>query len=259
VGELPAVLRPLAADPGHSGLCLDFDGTLSPIVADPETAFPLPGVTEVLARLAGRFALVAIISGRPVAFLRQVLGPPTGVRLVGLYGLEQIGPDGARTVDPAAQPWAAVIAEVVPVAQREAPPGVHVEPKGLTVTLHWRHAPEASEWVEAFAARQVAERGLRAHGSRLSVELGPPLDIDKGTVVRSLTPGLRAVAAFGDDVGDLPAFAALGELAAAGVAVARVAVVDAESPPEVATGADLLVEGAPGALALLEQLARVAG
>ena len=43
----------------------------------------------LLARLAAEFALVAVISGRPTAFLRDVLGAPAGVELVGLYGLER--------------------------------------------------------------------------------------------------------------------------------------------------------------------------
>jgi trehalose 6-phosphate phosphatase len=194
-----------------------------------------------------------------VAFLAHALGSPAGVRLVGLYGLEHLGPGGTVWVDPAAAPWQPVIDQVVAEAERRVPPGVHIEPKGLTVTLHWRHAPESSDWVAEFAAGQVAARGLTAHGSRMSIELGPPLAIDKGTVVRTLAAGWRAVAAFGDDVGDLPAFAALGELAADGVAVARVAAVDPESPPEVAAAADLVVPGAPGALALLELLARAVG
>ena len=44
---------------GRTALCLDFDGTLAPIVDDPEAAAPLPGTTELLGRLAGRFAAVA--------------------------------------------------------------------------------------------------------------------------------------------------------------------------------------------------------
>ena len=67
--------------------------------------------------------------------------------------------------------------------------------------------------------------------------------------------GHAAVACFGDDLGDLPAFAALAELAGTGVAVARVAVVDPESPAEVALAADLVVDGPEGALDLLARLA----
>jgi trehalose 6-phosphate phosphatase len=259
VAGLPDVLVPLAQAPDRSALCLDFDGTLSAIVDDPRAAKPLPGVPDLLVRLARRFGLVAVISGRPVSFLRSALGPPAGVRLVGLYGLEQIGADGTRTTAPDAAPWEAVITEVVDLARAEAAPGVYVEPKGLTVTLHWRNAPGEAEWVAEFAARQAEERGLLVHPGRRELELRPPLAVDKGTAVRDLTVGYVAVAAFGDDIGDLPAFAALAELASAGVAVARVAVVDHESPAVVAEQADLTVEGPAGALALLEQLALSAG
>lgn len=250
MGALPEILLPLANDPAHSALCLDFDGTLSAIVDDPVAARPWPGVTALLTRLAARFALVAVISGRPADFLHEVLHSPVGVELIGLYGLGHVGPD--------VRPWEAVVADVVAEARAEAPAGVYVEPKGFTVTLHWRHAPAAGPWAVAFAARQEEARGLRVYRGRLSLELRPPLDVDKGTVVRSLVEGMRAVAVFGDDLGDLPAFAAAGDLAARGVAVARIAVVDAESAAEVAEEADLVVEGPAGAVALLDQLARSA-
>jgi trehalose 6-phosphate phosphatase len=263
VAGLPDLLVPLAQAPERSALCLDFDGTLSAIVDDPRAARPLPGVPDLLARLARRLGLVAVISGRPVSFLQSALqpalGPPAGVRLVGLYGLEQIAPDGRRTTAADAAPWEAVITEVVDRARAEAAPGVYVEPKGLTVTLHWRNAPGEAEWVAGFAARQAEERGLQVHRGRRELELRPPLAVDKGTVVRDLTVGYEAVAAFGDDIGDLPAFAALAELGSAGVAVARVAVVDQESPAVVAEQADLTVDGPAGALALLEQLAGAVG
>jgi trehalose 6-phosphate phosphatase len=96
--------------------------------------------------------------------------------------------------------------------------------------------------------------GLVAREARLSLELAPPLPVDKGTVVRSLGAGFAAVACFGDDLGDLAAFAALDDLGAAGAAVARVAVVDDESPPAVAAAADVVVAGPNGAVALLELL-----
>ena len=109
-----------------------------------------------------------------------------------------------------------MIAAAVDRARAEAPAGVYVEPKGLTVTLHWRNAPETGPWAHAFAAREEAGRGLRVYPGRMSLELRPPLDVDKGTVVRSLAEGMRAVAVFGDDLGDLPAFEAAGRAGGTG-------------------------------------------
>ena len=219
-------------------------------MTDPVGALPLPGAPELLTRLASRFGLVAVVSGRPVDFLEQALESPAGVTLIGLYGLGHVGPD--------ARPWAGAITDAVAEARADAPAGVYVEPKGLTVTLHWRNAPGAGPWASAFATRQEEERGLRVHPGRLSLELRPPVDVDKGTVFRALALGKQAVAVFGDDLGDLPAFAAAAELAAQGVPAVRVAVVDEESAPEVAANADVVVEGPAGALALLEQLAEAA-
>jgi trehalose 6-phosphate phosphatase len=247
VGALPGILLPFTKDPGHSALLLDFDGTLSAIVPDPVGARPWPGVTSLLARLADRFALVAVISGRPADFLHEVLGSPPGVTLIGLYGLGRVGPD--------ARSWEPVIAAAVAQARAEAPDGVYVEPKGLTVTLHWRNAPETGGWAHSFASRQEEERGLWVYPGRMSLELRPPVEVDKGTVVRSLVEGMRAVAVFGDDLGDLPAFDAVAELGGRGLAVVRVAVVDAESDVRVAAQSDLVVEGPAGAVTLLEQLA----
>jgi len=147
----------MAAEPAHGALFLDFDGTLAAIVEDPAGARPLPGVPALLAELAGPFALVAVVSGRPTAFLAEMLGEPAGVTLAGLYGLERAlhGPEHAS--------WVAVIDQVVAEARAEAPEGVYVEPKGLTLTLHWRHAPERRDWVLAFAERQHARHGLAVH------------------------------------------------------------------------------------------------
>jgi trehalose 6-phosphate phosphatase len=139
-------------------------------------------------------------------------------------------------------------------ARSNAPPGVRVEPKGLTVTLHWRGAPDAEAWVRQFCDDERRRVGLVAREARLSLELAPPLSVDKGTVVRSLAAGFSAVACFGDDLGDLAAFDALDDLGAAGIAVARVAVVDAESPAAVADAADVIVDGPEGAVALLRLL-----
>jgi trehalose 6-phosphate phosphatase len=253
VTGLPAPLQTLATDPGHGAVFLDFDGTLAPIVADPAAARPLPGVRPLLARLAQHFDVVAVISGRPVGFLAEHLGTPPGLLLFGLYGLESFDEDGGLATAGEIERWRPAVRGVVERAQAEAPQGVRVEDKGLTFTLHWRADPSLEPWVRRFADEVASAAGLSARAARLSLEFGPPLSVDKGTVVASLAPGHRAAACFGDDLGDLPAFAALRSLESA-MGVTLVAVVDAESAPEVAAAADVVVEGPTGALELLKAL-----
>ena len=124
------------------------------------------------------------------------------------------------------------------------------------MTVHWRNNPVAAPWVADAAAEVASRTGLVAHPGRLSVELRPPVTVDKGTVVEELCDGRAAACFLGDDTGDLPAFAALRRLAATrGLAGVAVAAVSAECPDEVPAAADVVVDGPAGALALLGHLA----
>ena len=245
------------AAPDTAGVFFDFDGTLAPIVESPQEARALPGSRELLVRLAARYGRVAVISGRPVAFLSAQLGGlAPGPELVGLYGLERLaagrqpGPP-----DPELARWQATVSAAAGRADAAAPAGVGVEHKGLAVTLHYRQAPEFAGWAADFAVAEAARSGLEAHPGKMSWELRPPVPTDKGTVVTELAGGLQAVCFVGDDVGDLPAFAALRRLAGSGVATLAVAAAGPETPDEVLGAADMVVDGPPGVVALLETLA----
>jgi trehalose 6-phosphate phosphatase len=247
-----AALAPFLARPGDAGVVLDFDGTLSPIVPDPASARPVEGAVELLAALAARFGLVAVVSGRPTAFLRELLPPE--VVLCGLYGLEVVR-DGHRTDHPDAAAWRPVVEEAARRAAVEGPDRMAVEPKGLSLTLHYRRHPELAAAVAAWAEREAARSGLEARPAKMSVELHPPIAADKGTAVESLAGGLGAVCYVGDDRGDLPAFDALDRLAARGVHVLRVAVASPEAPPELSGRADVSLNGPDAVLDFLRRLA----
>jgi trehalose 6-phosphate phosphatase len=239
---------------------LDFDGTLAPIVEVPDEARPLGGTAPVLNRLARRYRRVAVVSGRPVAFLVEHLGGAAATaELVGLYGLERAAPSSRTVViDPAASRWQATVAEVAAAAEASAPPGLRVERKGLSVTLHYRQAPEHARWAAEFAAEQQSGTGLIPHPGKRSWELRPPVPTDKGTVVTELAAGLQAVCFVGDDTGDLPAFATLARLRSLDVDTLAVAVGGPETPAEVIDAADLVVAGPDGVLELLDALAPAA-
>jgi trehalose 6-phosphate phosphatase len=250
--ELTEALAPFVADPAGSVLLFDFDGTLSPIVDDPAAARPSPGVVDLLGRLAARYRIVGAVSGRSVDFLAAHL--PPALALSGLYGLET-AVDGRGVLRPGVEHWEPVVADAAARAAGATVPGMLVEHKRLSVTLHYRSHPEAGPAVLAAADDLAAATGLEARSAKMSVELHPPVASDKGEVVRELADGARGVLYVGDDVGDLPAFHALADLRTQGLTTVGIAIGTPELPTALRSAADVVVDGPPGAVDVLRALA----
>ena len=251
--DVVAELAELRAELTDAVVATDFDGTLSPIVDDPAAAELLPGAAEVLLRLSDRVGELAVVSGRPVSFLAKQC--PSGLTLVGLYGLEAVR-NGERVDHPTAGVWRETMADVATAAELQGPRGMRVELKGLSITLHYRGRPDLAVAVEEYSIHAARSAGLQRRPARMSVELHPPIDEDKGTVMLRLAEEREGpVVYIGDDVGDLPAFDALDHLAAAGRTVVRVAAQSDEMAPAMRERADVVVDGPSGVLALLRTLA----
>ena len=89
-------LEALAARLSDAAIVLDLDGTIAPIVPDPPAARPLPDLIDPLRILAGRALVVAIVTGRPSAFVRSVLD---------VRGSRSSAPTGSRIVLPSIRRW----------------------------------------------------------------------------------------------------------------------------------------------------------
>ena len=229
-------LAPLRSDPGGAGILLDFDGTLSEIVAHPDLAQPVTGAREAVAALVPRFALVALVSGRPSDEVAARLGVE-GVRAVGGYGLGGPGlPDDVRTA----------VHDAVKGLE-----GVWAEDKGTSIAVHFRAAPERADDVRGALEHAVVGTGTEIISGKMVWEAVPHGAPRKGGAVAELLAGLRAALYAGDDDADLDAFAALDAWDGFGV---RVAVRGPETPQALIDAADLVAEGPEGLVALLRQL-----
>jgi trehalose 6-phosphate phosphatase len=250
----------LAARAQVAAICLDFDGTLAPIVDDPNEARPLPGTAELLGDLAARFAAVALLSGRAADYLAKHAAAPR-VRYLGLYGLQEIR-DGRVWVDSrleAAHPAVLAAHQELCDCAAVRDSGAYLEDKQYAVAIHTRRVADPARWEAAIdeAARQVADRhGLEVLLGKLVWELLPAVRNDKGDAVRRIISESNAssVIVAGDDLGDLPAFAAALELKARGGDVLRVAVSSAESPPALIDQADVILDGPPRLMEFLRRL-----
>lgn len=254
-----ALLTPLLTT-ARLGLVSDFDGTLSPIVPRPEDAQPTAANRAHLRALAEQLALVAVITGRAAAEAYQRL-EIADLLVVGNHGLERWQAGGLAVSADAArfQPQVeAAAAELEPILA----PGMQIENKGLTLSVHYRQAADPEATRAAFSARIQAlagQHGLAFHEGRRVFELRPPLAQDKGSALTGLVAeyNLTGVIFLGDDVTDAAALAAARRLRAENRCYAVGLGVRSEAtPPEVLAQADGLLPGVSGVEDFLAWLRR---
>ena len=229
------------------GLFTDFDGTLTPIVDDPREAKLAANVRDCLEALAEKLAMVTVVSGRRVEFLRDAVGLE-GLTYVGNHGLAIL-----RAGDAMTKSQGEALPGLLDDTEREIAElglsGIFVEDKGSGVAVHYRNAPEPglARPLILSMVRPLAEAlGLRVKEGKMVVELTSSVEVSKGTAVEELAreAGLGGAVVLGDDVTDCDAFDSVHRLKEKeGLAGAAVAVVDGETPPEVMLKADYWLSG----------------
>jgi trehalose 6-phosphate phosphatase len=207
-------------------IATDFDGTLAPLVLDPQRSRPADGAIEALAALAERGAQVAVITGRDAATVVRLgdLDAVPGIVVVGLYGLETWH-DG-RLTTPEPPPEIETLRRELPGAVAVGGPEVWIEEKRLSLVVHFRRAADPAAAAAAVRApvNELGERlGFEVHPGSQVLELRLP-GYDKAGALGRLVDGRPAALYLGDDLGDLPAFAEIRQLRQSGVAAYSVAV-----------------------------------
>ncbi|MEU3950207.1 trehalose-phosphatase [Streptomyces sp. NPDC029526] len=258
-------LDALLARPGEALIGLDFDGTLAPIVPDPDRARAHPDAVPALTALAPKVASVAVITGRPpaVAVRNGGFAGVAGLEhlvVLGHYGAERWDAATDTVTAPEPHPGVAAVRAELPglLEGLDAAQGARVEEKGRAVAVHTRRAvaPQAAFEALREPLTDLATRhGLIVEPGRMVLELRPP-GMDKGVALRehARETGVGCVLYAGDDLGDLPAFAAVDELRSDGVPGLLVCS-GSDEVPELRDRADLVVDGPAGLVDLLTALA----
>lgn len=208
--EVDARLRELARVPVLLVAC-DYDGTLAPIIDNPDEARPLRESVAALRQLAAMpDTHVAVISGRALRDLAALSRLPEEIHLVGSHGTEfdvgfadDLSPEQRDLRD-------RVLGELNDIARRDH--GFIVEPKPAGVAFHYRKAePEiAAIAVEDVLSGPGSRDGVHVKTGKMVVELSV-LDLNKGDALDRLRTDVSAEAVIfaGDDVTDEDAFARL--------------------------------------------------
>ncbi len=247
---------------------LDFDGVLSPIVDDPAHAYIHPEASDVLVDLAGQVAAVAVITGRPA---RQALdlggleevGQAVGeagkeLYVFGQYGNERWSSTRRRVISPRPPHGLSSFLRDLPSVLRAADASkAHVEEKGLAAAVHTRRLDDAAAAYQRLlpGIRELAQRHeLVVEPGRNVIEVRSP-GMHKGLAVARLVEEVDAGGFLfaGDDLGDLEAFDAVGELARGGMPTLLVCSASEEENALVERS-DVVVKGPDGVLALLRRL-----
>lgn len=257
-------LQAVLEHPDETLVGIDFDGTLAPIVADPEQAHADPRAVAALARLGSLLGTVAIITGRPARTAVR-LGGFRGV--AGLGHLVVLGQYGVERWDAATDEFdippdpgqvAALEQEIPPLLDRLGQGAAHVEHKGRAVVVHTRQLPDpdASFATLTGPLNDLAERHeMVVEPGKNVLEIRSP-GVDKGIALREIVAenGARQVVFIGDDLGDLPAYRVVEELRSEGRGGLLVCSASHEEDALSAL-ADVVVQGPAGVATWLEELA----
>ena len=195
-------------------LFLDYDGTLTPIVARPEEA-TLAATSREVVRSVAALCPVTIVSGRDRTVVEALVGL-SGLGYIGSHGFDIVGPTEAPVRHEVGEGHLGALdaAEAALRDRLAGVPGAAVERKRFGVAAHYRRAPDHRAEVET-AVREVLAGApeLALALGKAVFELRPAIEWDKGRAIRWLLdrwPTTHGIPLhLGDDLTDEAAFAAL--------------------------------------------------
>ena len=220
----------------------DYDGTMAPIVANPDDARPLAESAAALRELAALpSTTAALISGRALRDLATLSRMPAEVHLVGSHGSE-FDTGFVHAIDDAAKALLGRIKDALSAIAAEFP-GVAIEIKPASSAVHFRNAPISGQEVLELLRPLLHQTGLYGGLGRKVIEVHAPR-AGKGNalmaMLTNLTPG--GLVCMGDDENDRSVFKVASK---SSIPHLRVGVGSTEVPPDLFDHCDMIVDG-PG-------------
>lgn len=260
-----AAMRAVMARPRETMIGLDFDGTLAPIIDDPERAYADDAAVGALAALGPLVGSIVVITGRPAETAVR-LGGFAGrdglesMVVLGQYGVERWDAvTGQYTKPPEPEGITRVDEELPGVLASLGLEDARIEHKGRAIGVHTRELPDPGGAFDRLVGplTELAERyGLQLEPGKNVLEIRPQ-GIDKGDALRAIVAelGARQIIFAGDDLGDLPAFRAVQDLRGDGIE--GLLVCSASHEEDALTDmSDLVLDGPPGVAEWLSRLAQ---
>lgn len=241
------------------GLVLDFDGTLSEFVPVLENAIIYPGAVPPLRRLTNRLALVGVMSGRSARDVERRVGI-AGIVYIGNHGAERIV-DGTLSAAEGAEEAESYLQGILEsLADAAYGPGLVLENKRYSASLHYRRATDEAGVVERLRAAMEAmpDTGdFELFWGNKILEIRRGNGMNKGVALDGLMRERRldSVIFLGDDTTDADALRVLRERGASGVIDGLgVAVIQDGTPDSVLVSADYSLNGVPEVAEFLSRL-----
>lgn len=215
----------------HILLCVDFDGTVTPIKPKPKQAILAKKTRRLLDNISKHKAFtLAVVSGRSLKDVRKKVALP-GVVLSGNHGLE-IQYKNKNFIHPQAKKF-------IPLIKRQGEllrerirgfKGVVLEEKGLSLSLHYRllsakKVPALRRIFLEVASAYLKKGKVKVTKGKKILELRPNINWHKGKAVRYLQKKLKisgsSLIYIGDDVTDEDAFSAVNKVGGLSIVVGK--------------------------------------
>lgn len=230
------------------GLFCDIDGTISDIAPTPATAKVRPLIRKSLEAIRPHLAVTAIVTGRQISQAIEMV-KLENVTYFGTYGLEKCYQGVLTIAEEAYQYTERLINVSNAISMNLSTPEVIIQKKPLGLSLHYRQAKDpintrkqiltvikstgASDWMKIFEGRMV-------------VELGLPVEINKGTCIDWLVneESLTGLIVIGDDISDISMFEASSNFhTTLGTHTFNIGVIEKETSNEVIDNVSYQLEG----------------